>query len=101
MTKFTLICEDNELIWGPFKTKHEFDSDNLTNILGHMTKFLQKTSYLDNNKQLTFERTIDLDAYTETLFNNQHACETVTVNGADVIALTGALYPYTGELNKE
>jgi len=40
--------------------------------LNNMTKFLQSSGYLDNNKHLTFNRNIDLDfdldEYTEKLF---------------------------------
>jgi len=73
MSKFKLICEDEPIASiGSSKIRHEFECDDLVNILNNMTKFLQSSGYLDNNKHLTFNRNIDLDfdldEYTEKLF---------------------------------
>jgi len=75
MSKFKLVCEDDDVAgFGPSKIRHEFETDELNHILSNMTKFLHTAGYLDNNKQLTFERIVnlfepaDLDDYTESLF---------------------------------
>jgi hypothetical protein len=73
MSKFKLICEDEPIASvGSSKIRHEFDCEDLSCILKNMTKFLQFSGYLDNNKHLTLERDInldfDLDEYTEQLF---------------------------------
>ena len=77
MSRFKLICEDEPIASvGSSKIRHEFDCEDLFCILKNMTKFLQSSGYLDNNKLLTIERVIelldlgddDLDEYTEKLF---------------------------------
>jgi hypothetical protein len=79
MSKFKLICEDEPIASiGSSKIRHEFESDDLVNILNNVTKFLQSAGYLDNNKHLTFNRNIDLDIsdedldkFTENLFHTR------------------------------
>lgn len=73
MSRFKLICEDEPIASvGSSKIRHEFDCEDLFCILKNMTKFLQSSGYLDNNKHLTLERDVnldfDLDEYTEQLF---------------------------------
>ena len=79
MSKFKLICEDEPIASiGSSKIRHEFECDDLVNILNNVTKFLQSAGYLDNNKHLTFNRNIDLDIsdedldkFTENLFHTR------------------------------
>jgi hypothetical protein len=79
MSRFKLICEDEPIASiGSSKIRHEFESDDLVNILNNVTKFLQSAGYLDNNKHLTFNRNIDLDIsdedldkFTENLFHTR------------------------------
>jgi hypothetical protein len=97
MSKFKLICEDGtNTITGAIKIKHEFETEELNDILVNMTNFLQLSGFLDKNKRLSFERQVifdDLDEFTEKLFTGQHANETINVNGGqDVISLNGTKY---------
>jgi hypothetical protein len=94
MSKFKLVCDDESIPFGPSKIRHEFETTELTHILSNMTKFLQTTGYLDNNKQLTFERTVnlfedeDLDDYTESLFTNTGDTDSVSVDNTGAISGT-------------
>jgi hypothetical protein len=77
MSSFKLICEDEAIPFGgASKITQEFETEELSNILGNMTKFLQMAGYLDGSKYLSLERAVvlydedlqDLDEYTEKLF---------------------------------
>lgn len=75
MSRFKLICEDEAIPFGgASKITQEFETDDLNHILGNMTKFLQKSGYLDGSKYLNLEREVvlpdleDLDEFTEKLF---------------------------------
>lgn len=73
-SKFKLICEDDAVPFGGHsKITHIFETDDLGVMLQNFSQFLRKSGYLDDRKQLTIERVIDLDFYlddyTEKLFN--------------------------------
>ena len=75
MSSFKLICEDEAIPFGGATILiQEFQTEDLNNILGNMTNFLQKSGYLDNSKFLTIGREVnldiseDLDNYTDKLF---------------------------------
>jgi len=76
MSYFKLICEDEAIPFGgASKITQEFETDDLIYILGNMTKFLQMAGYINGDKHLSLERTVDLDIleedldeYTEKLF---------------------------------
>ena len=97
MSYFKLICEDEAIPFGGATTLiQEFQTEDLNIILGNMTKFLQKSGYLDGNKYLTFAREVDLgdiekdlDEYTERLFTGTPITSETTV---------GVLYPYNDYL---
>ena len=101
MSSFKLICEDEAVPFGgSFTLQQEFQSEDLYNILGNITKFLQRCGYLDNTKELTMQSNINLDenldAFTENLFNGVHADHTVITGGAgvDVITLGNMKYEF-------
>jgi hypothetical protein len=73
-SKFKLVCEDDDIPFGGHsKISHTFETDELGVMLQNFSHFLKKCGYLDDRKQLTLERVIDLDfgldEYTEKLFN--------------------------------
>jgi hypothetical protein len=77
MSKFKLVCEDDDVAgFGPFNLTQKFETEELSNILGNLTKFLHCCGYLSGNQIIEVGRDInldawlddDLDAYTEKLF---------------------------------
>jgi hypothetical protein len=77
MSRFKLVCEDDDVAgFGPFNLTQKFESDELSNILGNVTKFLHCCGYLQGNQIVEIGRDVildtwlnnDLDAYTEKLF---------------------------------
>jgi len=73
-SKFKLVCEDDDIPFGGHsKISHTFETDELGVMLQNFSQFLKKCGYLDDRKQLTLERVVDLDfgldEYTEKLFN--------------------------------
>ena len=77
MSKFKLICADEDVAgFGPFNLTQKFETEELSCILGNLTKFLQCCGYLHGNQIVELGRDVtldgwlddDLDEYTEKLF---------------------------------
>jgi hypothetical protein len=77
MSKFKLVCEDEDVAgFGPFNLTQKFETEELSYILGHFTKFLQCCGYLSGGQIIQIGKDVnldnwldeDLDEYTEKLF---------------------------------
>jgi hypothetical protein len=77
MSYFKLICEDEAIPFGgASKITQEFETEDMNHILGNITKFLQMSGYIRDDRYISLERTVpgltlvdeDLDEYTEKLF---------------------------------
>ena len=80
MSKFKLVCEDEDVAgFGPFSLTQKFETEELSCILGNLTKFLHRCGYLSGHQILELGRDVvlddwldeDLDKYTENLFTKK------------------------------
>ena len=75
MSKFKFICEDEAMPFAvPSKSKHEFETDDIFEIVEHFRRFLHSAGFnrinLSVDRDISFDdlETDDLDEYTEKLF---------------------------------
>ena len=62
MSQFKLICEDEAIAFGagPSKTRHEFETDELSVILTNLTQFLNCCGYIHGDTTITLGKDINL-----------------------------------------
>jgi uncharacterized protein YqgV (UPF0045/DUF77 family) len=74
MSKFKFVCVDEDLPFGPSKTRHEFETNDIHEIVKHFRDFLHMAGFnrinLSVDRDISFDNldTEDLDEYTEKLF---------------------------------